>query len=118
MVASCTPPTGDLARNPGMCPDWESNSDPLVHRPVINPLGLTSQGKTIFFLIYFLKLLFSPLVAPPPAVIQAILCVLPTDRQSQFLGIADSLLQKHRILLSSSKESFLVLVFVVFYQAV
>ena len=24
-VASCTPPTGDLARNPGMCPDWESN---------------------------------------------------------------------------------------------
>ena len=23
--ASCAPPTGDLARNPGMCPDWESN---------------------------------------------------------------------------------------------
>ena len=25
VVASCTPPTGDLAHNPGMCPDWESN---------------------------------------------------------------------------------------------
>ena len=25
VVASCMPPTGDLARNPGMCPDWESN---------------------------------------------------------------------------------------------
>ena len=25
VVASCTPPTGDLARNPGMCPDKESN---------------------------------------------------------------------------------------------
>ena len=25
VVASHTPPTGDLAHNPGMCPDWESN---------------------------------------------------------------------------------------------
>ena len=25
VVASQTPPTGDLACNPGMCPDWESN---------------------------------------------------------------------------------------------
>ena len=25
VVASCAPPTGDLACNPGMCPDWESN---------------------------------------------------------------------------------------------
>ena len=25
VVASCLPPTGDLAHNPGMCPDWESN---------------------------------------------------------------------------------------------
>ena len=25
VVASCTPPTGDLAYNPGMCPEWESN---------------------------------------------------------------------------------------------
>ena len=25
VVASHTPPTGDLAHNPGTCPDWESN---------------------------------------------------------------------------------------------
>ena len=25
MVASHTPPTGDLTCNPGMCPDWEWN---------------------------------------------------------------------------------------------
>ena len=25
VFASCAPPTGDLAHNPGMCPDWESN---------------------------------------------------------------------------------------------
>ena len=25
VVASNIPPTGDLARNPGMCPDWESD---------------------------------------------------------------------------------------------
>ena len=28
MVASCVPPTGDLARNPGMCPDRELNWQP------------------------------------------------------------------------------------------
>ena len=25
VVASHMPHTGDLARNPGLCPDWESN---------------------------------------------------------------------------------------------
>ena len=25
LVASRAPPNGDLAHNPGMCPDWESN---------------------------------------------------------------------------------------------
>ena len=29
VVASLMPPTGDLARNPGMCPDWDSNRQPL-----------------------------------------------------------------------------------------
>ena len=28
-VASHTPPTGDLAHNPGMCPVWESNQQPF-----------------------------------------------------------------------------------------
>ena len=29
VVASHAPPTGDLARNPGMCPDWELNQRPF-----------------------------------------------------------------------------------------
>ena len=29
VVASCAPLTGDLACNPGMCPDWESNQQPF-----------------------------------------------------------------------------------------
>ena len=29
VVASCTPPTGDPACNPGMCPDWESDQQPF-----------------------------------------------------------------------------------------
>ena len=29
VVASHTLPTGDLACNPGMCPDWESNQRPF-----------------------------------------------------------------------------------------
>ena len=29
VVASCTPPPRDLAHNPGMCPDWESNQQPF-----------------------------------------------------------------------------------------
>ena len=29
VVASCVPTTGDLAHNPGMCPDWELNQRPF-----------------------------------------------------------------------------------------
>ena len=29
MVASCTPPTGDLACKPGMCPERDSNQQPF-----------------------------------------------------------------------------------------
>ena len=28
VVASHEPPTGDMAGNPGMCPDWELNQQP------------------------------------------------------------------------------------------
>ena len=30
VVDSCTPYAGDLACNPGLCPDWESNQQPLA----------------------------------------------------------------------------------------
>ena len=29
VVACCTPPVGDLAHNPDMCPDWELNWQPF-----------------------------------------------------------------------------------------
>ena len=32
VVTSHMPPTGDLAQNPGMCPDWESNHWPFGSR--------------------------------------------------------------------------------------
>ena len=38
VVASCTPPAGDLACNPGMCPG----------RPALNPLRHTGQGSFNF----------------------------------------------------------------------
>ena len=31
LFASPGPPTGDLAWNPGMCPDWESNRQRSFH---------------------------------------------------------------------------------------
>ena len=38
------PPTGDLACKPGMCPDWNQTSDPLLRSMALNPLSHTSQG--------------------------------------------------------------------------
>ena len=44
VVASHAPPTGDLACNPGMCPNWESNQRPFGSQPVLHALNHTSQG--------------------------------------------------------------------------
>ena len=44
VVAFHVAPTGDPACNPGMCPDWESNQQPFVSQPALNPLSYTSQG--------------------------------------------------------------------------
>ena len=44
VVSSHVPPTGDLARNPGMCPEWESPGDPLVDRLAFNPLTHTARA--------------------------------------------------------------------------
>ena len=49
VVASHTPPTGNLTCNPGMYPDWESNWRSFVPRLVLNPLSHTSQGQSISF---------------------------------------------------------------------
>ena len=47
VVASRTPPTGDPAHNPDMCPDWELNRRSLVGRQALNPLSHTSQGSLV-----------------------------------------------------------------------
>ena len=44
VVALCPAP-GNLAGNPGLCPDWESTSDSLVLRPALSPLSHTSQSR-------------------------------------------------------------------------
>ena len=49
VVASRASPTGYLAHNPGMYPDWESNQCPLFPRLVLSPLSHTSQGSLLNF---------------------------------------------------------------------
>ena len=48
VVASRVPCTEDLACNPGMCPDWESNQWPFGSQPALSPLSYTSQGPECF----------------------------------------------------------------------
>ena len=57
MVASHAPPTGGLARNPGMCPDWEllgaQSTEP--HQP----------GRFIFFMsVYWFRASYNLLTSP------------------------------------------------------
>ena len=47
------PPFGDLARNPGMRPDWESNLGPFGSQATLNALSHTSQD------CFMLNLLFN-----------------------------------------------------------
>ena len=59
VVDSHVAPTGDLAHNPGMCPDWESNQQPLgLLQPALSPLSYTRQGKLLLFLVFFSYLCF------------------------------------------------------------
>ena len=50
VVASHVDPTGDLACNPGMCPDWELNWQPFGSQArELNPLSYMSQGRSFVF---------------------------------------------------------------------
>ena len=70
-VASHTPPTGDLARNPGMCPDWESNLQLFgfagwhsIHwatpaRAVFNPIVILVKAPSVVtFTLFIHKTLY------------------------------------------------------------
>ena len=41
-VASHMAPTGDLALNPGMCPDWEAKQQPFGSQLTLNSLSYIS----------------------------------------------------------------------------
>ena len=59
LVDSCTPSTGDLALNPGMCPDWESNQQCFGSQAGTQPMSHTSQGYTwisYMYLIYYVNI--------------------------------------------------------------
>ena len=44
-------PTGDLACNPGICPDWESNQQPFGSQPALNPLNYASRGYIAYYFL-------------------------------------------------------------------
>ena len=50
VVASHVAPSGDLAHNPGICPDWELSWWPFGSQPTLSPLSHSSQGRILFFL--------------------------------------------------------------------
>ena len=52
VVASHWPPTGgDLGRNPGLCPDWESNQRPFGSQARTQSTELHQPGNNLCFLI-------------------------------------------------------------------
>ena len=52
VVASWAPPTGDLAHNPGMCPDWELNRQLFGLQACAQSAEVHQPGQTnLYFLI-------------------------------------------------------------------
>ena len=50
VVASYAPPIGDLACNPGMCLDWESNQQPFGSQAGTQSTELHQPGPMLYFL--------------------------------------------------------------------
>ena len=55
LVASHMPPTGDLAHNPGMCPDWESNQQPFGLQAGTQYTEPHQPRRFLFLFLYFFK---------------------------------------------------------------
>ena len=56
MLVSHTSPTGDLARNPGMCPHWEWNLRPFGSQASIQSTKPHQPGlNSLFFRRHFLR---------------------------------------------------------------
>ena len=58
VVASHVPPTGDLAHNPGMCPDWESNWQLFDSQASTQSTELDQPGLFVIFLTHALEYAF------------------------------------------------------------
>ena len=54
VVASHTPPAGDLAHKPGMCPDWESNWRPFDSKASAQSIETHQLGLNWVFLNDFI----------------------------------------------------------------
>ena len=50
VAASCMPPTGDLAHNPGMCPDWGLNQRPFGSQAYAQSTEPHQPGLCLYFL--------------------------------------------------------------------
>ena len=50
VAASHTPPIGDLACNPGTCPDWEWNRGPLGSQVCTQSTELHQPGQGLVFI--------------------------------------------------------------------
>ena len=53
VVASSVPTTGDVAHNPGMCPDWKSNQRPFGLQAGTQSTELHQPGLIPRYLILF-----------------------------------------------------------------
>ena len=56
MAAFNAPPTGDMAHNPGMCPDWELNLQPFGSQAGAQSTEPHQPGLLFIFFIFFLFL--------------------------------------------------------------
>ena len=56
VVASHVPPTKDLAYNPGMCPDWESNQRPFGSQARAQSTEPHQPGPCFYFKYVFLNI--------------------------------------------------------------
>ena len=53
VIASCAPPTGDQAHNPGLCPNWESNWQPFGSQASTQSSEPHQPGLIFYFLFMF-----------------------------------------------------------------
>ena len=75
LVASCTPPTEDLACNPGMCPDWELNWWPFSLQAGTQSTEPHQPGHPVWFLWFLFVKPFILSMCSFPDFIELIICV-------------------------------------------